>query len=117
MPHSFPPRRFSDLEDQRRDEGAALLGVVGRLRPDDAADIALAALRAVLGALHGVGVGDPVSHRAADTGHDADQAADAGAADDQPPVLQVLLDALGPAIAEQPELGNPTAGAQARNSP
>src|SRR3546814_10343620 len=77
MPHSFPPRRFSDLEDQRRDEGAALLGVVGRLRPDDAADIALAELRAVLGALHGVGVGDPVDHRAADTGHDADQAADA----------------------------------------
>ena len=54
-----------DAEQQRRDQRAALLGVVGALGADHAADVAMPEALGVAHALLGQPVGDPVDHAAA----------------------------------------------------
>ena len=66
-----------DAEGQGRNEGAAVLGVIGRFRRDHPLDVAPPVRhigRSV--ALHLGGIAEKRSHRAADAGHGADEGAD-----------------------------------------
>ena len=82
-------------EGDGRNEGAALLGVVGALRGDHAAHVALAECRArTLLGLERMAVGEPVDDGCADPGNGADAAADPRAPHDQPPMGKAILHAL-----------------------
>ena len=81
-------------EGQRRDQRAAVLGVIGRFRGDDAEDVALAVGLRVLRHLHLGGIGKERRHGAADAGDGADEGADGGAAQHGGVVLEHRLDAI-----------------------
>ena len=86
-------------EGQGGDQGAALLGVVGALRRDDAADVARA--ERVPGAALGLGcvpVGEPVHHRAAQTRGGAHPHAHGAGPQHQEPVAEGVPDACGHAL-------------------
>src|SRR3546814_15312106 len=76
------------------------------LRPDDAADVALAEVLVVAHGLLGHAIGDPVDDAAADAGKDAKRRAERRAADDQPLVAQRHADAVETAAGELRALGD-----------
>src|SRR3546814_6981946 len=97
---------LGNAEDERRHQRPARLGMVGALRPDDAADVALAEVLVVAHGLLGHAIGDPVDDAAADAGKDAKRRAERRAADDQPLVAQRHADAVETAAGELRALGD-----------
>ncbi len=92
-------RAAGNAEGQRRDQRAAVLGVVGRFRGDDATDIALAIGDFRIGvALHLGRIAEERRHRAADAGHRADEGADGRACQHGGPVAEHVLDAVADAL-------------------
>ena len=81
-------------ERHGRHQRAALARIVGALRRDHPAHVALAKSlrRAFLGA-HRVAVGEPVDHRPADARHGAERRTDPAAAQHQPPMGEAVLGA------------------------
>ena len=79
-----------NADGDSRDESTALDSVVGSFRRNDATNIALAEKRLVFGALHGVGIGDPIDDRSPETGQHADISPDETAAQRQPPMLECI---------------------------
>jgi len=104
--------RTGDTEQQRRNERAALLGVVGRFRCKHAAHVAGAECFAVLAGLDDVAVSDPVHHRPTKAGQGADDAADDAAAEHDPPMTPDVLEAFGPAVAKFRRFGDAAAAAE-----
>src|SRR3546814_12559420 len=84
---------LGNADDERRHQRPALLGIVGALRPADAADVALAEVLLVPHGRLGPAIGAPAAAAAADARKDAPRRADRRAAADQALVAQPPVDA------------------------
>ncbi len=82
-------------EGQGGHQRSPVLGIVGGLGREHAADVTLAEpVTALPGGLGGMTVGDETGNRAADTGNDTDQNTDDGASHEQPEVPENRLNTL-----------------------